>query len=247
MKFSYRFRTLVPLALILVLQITAEAVVLPDGFTLTQVATGMTSVTRMEFLPDGRILVLEQGGNIRVIENGLLRATPFLTVDADSFGEHGLLGIALDPAYNTNHFFYIYYTAKTPVLHNRVSRFTVAGDNADPASEVVIFELDPLTGPLGWHQAGTLRFGADGKLYIAAGDDRNGANSQSFTNLFAKNLRINSDGSIPTGNPCFASTTGNNRAIWARGLRYPYSFTCGNAGTQMLINGVGEDTWEEIN
>src|SRR5690242_21955320 len=87
MKFSYTLQTLLPLALILLLQITANAVVLPDGFTLTQVAMGMTSVTRMEFLPDGRILVLEQGGNIRVIENGVLRPTPFLTVDADSFSE----------------------------------------------------------------------------------------------------------------------------------------------------------------
>ena len=247
MKFSYRLHTFLPFALILLLQITAAAVQVPDGFTVTEVATGMTSVTRMEFLPDGRILVLEQGGNIRVIENGVLRPTPFLTVDADSFGEHGLLGIALDPAFNTNHYFYIYYTAKTPVLHNRVSRFTVDGENADPGSEVVIFELDPLMGPLGWHQAGTLRFGADGKLYIAAGDDRNGANSQSTANLFGKILRINSDGSIPTDNPLFASTTGNNRAIWALGLRNPYSFTFANSGTQMLINDVGEDTWEEIN
>ncbi|HKG78438.1 MAG TPA: hypothetical protein VKA78_03450, partial [Pyrinomonadaceae bacterium] len=57
----------------------------PDGFAVTQVATGMTSVTRMELLPDGRILVLQQGGQIRVIENGVLRSTPFLTVDTDSF------------------------------------------------------------------------------------------------------------------------------------------------------------------
>src|SRR5689334_9575797 len=145
MKFSHKLPTLPPLALLLLLPITANAVTLPDGFTLTQVATGMTSVTRMEFLPDGRILVLEQGGNIRVIENGVLRPTPFLTVDADSFGEHGLLGIALDPAFETNHYFYIYYTAKTPVLHNRVSRFTVAGASAVPAREVVIFALAPLS------------------------------------------------------------------------------------------------------
>jgi glucose/arabinose dehydrogenase len=219
----------------------------PDGFVITQVATGMTSVTRMELLPDGRILVLEQGGNIRVIENGVLRSTPFLTVDTDSFSEHGLLGIALDPAFETNHFFYLYYTAKTPVLHNRVSRFT-AGDSADPASEVIVFELDELQGELGWHQGGNLRFGADGKLYIAVGDDRNGANSQSFANLFGKVLRINSDGSIPADNPFFGSTTGNNRAIWALGLRNPYSFAFSRFdGLRMLINDVGEDTWEEIN
>src|ERR1051325_195968 len=97
----------------------------PEGFTVTQIATGMISVTRMALLPDARILVCEQSGKIRVIENGVLRSTPYLTIDADSFSEHGLLGITLDPAFETNHFFYIYYTAKTPVLHNRFGRSTV--------------------------------------------------------------------------------------------------------------------------
>src|SRR5829696_150606 len=225
----------------------ATAAEVPEGFILTQVATGMTSVTRMVLLPDGRILVCEQSGNLRVIENGVLRSTPFLTVDADSFSEHGLLGITLDPAFATNHFFYIYYTAKTPVVHNRVSRFT-AGESADPASEVVIFEIDESTGPLGWHQGGNLRFGPDGKLYIAVGDDRNGANAQSMATLFGKVLRINSDGSIPADNPFFQSANGKNRAIWALGLRNPYSFAFrATDAVNMLINDVGEETWEEIN
>src|SRR5437868_14619357 len=233
-------------ALLLLIATPAIAAEVPDGFAVTQVATGMTSVTRMELLPDGRILVLEQGGNIRVIENGVLRSTPFLSLDVDSFSEHGLLGIALDPVFETNHYFYVYYTAKTPVLHNRVSRFTVNGDSADPASEVVIFELDELTGPLGWHQGGNLRFGRDGMLYIAVGDDRNGANSQVTTNLFGKILRINSDGSIPTDNPFYATSTGNNRAIWALGLRNPYTFGVQPGTGRIFIDDVGQNTWEEI-
>src|SRR5215213_230052 len=235
------------LGVFLLVERPSAAAEVPDGFVVTQVATGMTSVTRMELLPDGRILVLQQGGQIRVIENGVLRSTPFLTVNTDSFSEHGLLGIALDPAFATNHFFYIYYTAKTPVLHNRVSRFT-AGTSADPSSELVIFELDDLKGELGWHQGGNLRFGPDGKLYIAVGDDRNGANSQNMGNLFGKMLRINSDGTIPADNPFFLSATGKNRAIWALGLRNPYSFAFAKAdGIRMPINDVGENTWEEIN
>src|SRR5215207_4266927 len=226
-------------------QIPAVATEVPEGFTVTQVATGMTSVTRMALLPDGRILVCEQGGTIHVIENGVLRSTPFLTIDVDSFSERGLLGITLDPAFETNHFFYVYYTAKTPVVHNRVSRFT-AGTSADPASEQIIFEIDESTGELGWHQGGNLGFGPDGKLYVAIGDDRNGANSQSLTTLFGKVLRINSDRSIPADNPFFSITTGNYRAIWALGLRNPYSFAFGKFG-QMFINDVGEVTWEEIN
>jgi glucose/arabinose dehydrogenase len=239
--------TFLIVAILLFCSRSAGAVQLPDGFSITQVATGMTSVTRMDLLPDDRILVLEQAGNIRVIENGVLRSTPFLTVDADDFGEHGLLGIALDPAFQTNHYFYIYYTAKTPTLHNRVSRFTIVGDSADPSSEVVLFDLDDLQGPLGWHQAGNLRFGSDGKLYVAVGDDRNGANSQSMDNLFGKILRINPDGSIPSDNPFYSTATGKNRAIWALGFRNPFSFSFDAAGSQMLINDVGEDTWEEIN
>src|ERR1051326_2663968 len=248
MKSSVPRYAFVALAVLLLFAIRVAAAEVPEGFSVTQVATGMTRGTRMALLPDGRILVLEQTGNIRVIENGLLRPTPFLTVDVDFFSEHGLLGIALDPDFETNHFFYIYYTAKTPSLHNRVSRFTVTGDSADPTSEVVIFELDDLQGPLGWHQGGDLRFGSDGKLYIAVGDDRNGANSQSMDNLFGKILRINSDGSIPTDNPFYSTATGKNGAIWALGLRNPFSFSVGSNGdTQMLINDVGEDTWEEIN
>src|SRR5215213_10033515 len=113
MKSRYSLHTFVILAVVLCVQIFAQAQQLPDGFVATEVATGMTSVTRMELLPDGRILVCEQSGKLRVIENGVLRSTPYLTVDADSFSEHGLLGIALDPAFETNHFFYIYYTART--------------------------------------------------------------------------------------------------------------------------------------
>src|SRR6185369_13937691 len=212
------------LAMLLFSALPVAAAEVPTGFTVTQIATGMISVTRMAVLPDGRILVCEQSGKIRVIENGVLRATPYLTIDADSFSEHGLLGITLDPGFSTNQFFYVYYTAKTPNVHNRVSRFTAGATVADPASEVVLFDMDESTGPLGWHQGGNVDFGTDGKLYIAVGDDRNGANSQAFTTLFGKILRINKDGSIPSDNPFFDTTTGNYRAIWALGLRNPYSF-----------------------
>ncbi len=110
----------------------------------------------------------------------------------------------------------------------------------------MIFDIDESTGPLGWHQGGNIGFGSDGKLYIAVGDDRNGANSQSFTTLFGKILRINKDGSIPSDNPFFATATGNYRAIWALGLRNPYTFAFNKFGG-MFINDVGEETWEEIN
>ncbi len=131
---SYSLQFFLLLLVCLFCQLPAVAAEVPEGFTVTQVATGMMSVTRMVLLPDGRILVCEQSGKLRVIENGVLRSTPYLTINADSFSEHGLLGITLDPGFETNQFFYVYYTAKTPNIHNRVSRFTAGATSADPAS-----------------------------------------------------------------------------------------------------------------
>ena len=226
---------------------TANAASLPEGFTETQIAIGMTSVTRMEVSPDNRIFVCEQGGNVRIIHDGILQPTPFLTVSADTLGEHGLVGITFDPDFLNNHYLYVYYTAATPTVHNRVSRFTADGDTIVEGSETIIFELDDSIGPLGWHQGGDLHFGSDGKLYIAVGDDRNGANSQSLNSLFGKILRINSDGTIPVDNPFYSQTAGKYRAIWAFGLRNPFSYSIQPGTSRIFINDVGEDSWEEIN
>jgi glucose/arabinose dehydrogenase len=77
----------------------------------------------MALSPDGRIFVCQQGGALRVIKNGTLLSTPFLTVTVNALGERGLLGVAFDPAFPTNNFVYVYYTTTTPAFHNRVSRF----------------------------------------------------------------------------------------------------------------------------
>jgi glucose/arabinose dehydrogenase len=84
----------------------------------------------MVLAPDGRIFVCQQGGALRVIKNGVLLSTPFLTVPVDANGERGLLGVALDPNFSSNQLVYIYYTATTPTIHNRISRFVASGDVA---------------------------------------------------------------------------------------------------------------------
>jgi glucose/arabinose dehydrogenase len=81
-----------------------------------------------------------------------------------------------------------------------------------------------------------MHFGPDGKLYIAVGENANGANAQSFSNLLGKMLRINPDGTIPTDNPFFSTATGNNRAIWALGLRNPFTFAFQPGTGRMFIN-----------
>ena len=143
---------------------------LPTAFTETQVAGGLASPTAMQFAPDGRLFICEQGGRLRVVKDGALLPAPFLTVTVNSSGERGLLGVAFDPAFTTNHFVYVYYTVPSPA-HNRISRFTANGDVAVAGSEHVIFELDNLSAATN-HNGGALAFGPDGKLYSAVGRTR---------------------------------------------------------------------------
>jgi glucose/arabinose dehydrogenase len=223
---------------------TAAAV--PSGFTTSVVATGLSKPTAMAFAPDGRLFVAEQGGRLRVIKNSVLLPTAFVTVTANSVGERGLLGIAFDPNFASNRFVYVYYTATTPTIHNRVSRFTANGDVAVPGSEAIILELNSLSAATN-HNGGAIHFGLDGTLYIGVGENANGANAQTLTNLLGKMLRINRDGSIPSDNPFFGSASGANRAIWALGLRNPFTFAIQPGTGRLFINDVGQNTWEEIN
>ena len=200
----------------------------------------------MAFAPDGRLFVAEQGGRLRVIKNGALLPTEFLSVTTTSSGERGLLGIAFDPNFASNHFVYVYYTATSPTVHNRVSRFIANGDVAVPGSESVILELNPLSDATN-HNGGAIHFGLDGKLYIGVGENANGANAQTLSNLLGKMLRINPDGSIPSDNPFFTTASGDNRAIWALGLRNPFTFAIEPTTGRLFINDVGENSQEEIN
>jgi len=232
-------------AIILVLFCTTYAATLPAGFTETQIS-GLSFPTAMEIAPDGRIFVCLQTGSLRVIKNGALLPTPFLTLNVDATQERGLLGIAFDPNFPTNNFLYLYYTVSTDPKHNRVSRFTANGDVVVPGSETIILELENLTSATN-HNGGGIHFGPDGKLYVAVGENATPSNAQTLTNRLGKILRINADGSIPTDNPFFNQAAGNNRSIWALGLRNPFTFAFQPGTGRMFINDVGQDTWEEIN
>ena len=238
-------RAILSVFCLLLILVIADAATLPAGFAETQIANGLSSPTAMDFAPDGRLFVCLQGGNLRVIKNGALLPTPFLTLTVDSSGERGLLGVTFDPNFAVNNFVYVYYTVPGSPAHNRVSRFTANGDVATAGSELVLLNLDNLSSATN-HNGGAIHFGPDGKLYIAVGENANGANSQTLANLLGKVLRINSDGSIPTDNPFF-NTSGARKEIWALGLRNPFTFAFQPGTARLFINDVGQSTWEEIN
>jgi glucose/arabinose dehydrogenase len=229
-----------------------EAATVPVGFADQRIATGLTSPSAMAVTPDGRVLVTQQNGEVRIIKNDVLLPTPFYTVDADFTFERGLLGVVTDPGFATNHWVYLYFTARTPAPHNRILRVTEANDTVVSGSEQVILDLPNVPSGTKWHMGGALRFGTDGKLYVAVGNHEDdpqpvaSSNSQKLTNPFGKILRINPDGTVPSDNPFF-NTTGAYRAIWSYGFRNPFTFAIQPGTGIMFVNDVGQGSWEEVN
>lgn len=238
---------------------------LPSGFTEATVASSLSGATAFDFAPDSKLFVAEQGGTMEVWLNGARQTANFFEntpLSLRSDGERGLLGLAFDPNYASNRYVYVYYTTTAADAHNRVSRFTAdaAGTRALAGSEDVIMELDAHSASN--HNGGAMHFGPDGMLYVAAGDNALGANAQSLANRHGKMLRIDvrgddfpadpgNDWRVPSGQPTsFAgiggTTSGLNRAIWAVGLRNPFTFAFQPGTGRLFINDVGQNTWEEI-
>jgi glucose/arabinose dehydrogenase len=245
---------------------------LPAGFTETLLTTSsnLSSPTAMEISPTNQVWVLEQSGNVKLLRSD---GTTHTAIDlvVDSAGERGLLGIAFAPDYdgggpNTD-YVYLYYTtpranAADPA-NNRVSRFTVSGAGGTTptlGSELLVRELPPenednnlSTDGDTNHNGGAIHFGLDGKLYVAVGDHNYDTSPQSahvsqiLTSPFGKLLRLNADGTNPADNPFYnGSSTNTEGAIWALGLRNPYTFAIQPGTGRIFINDVGEGAWEEI-
>ena len=220
---------------------------LPAGFSKNESwAGGLANATAFAQASDGRIFVAEQGGNLRIVKNGVLLAAPFASLAVDSSGERGLIGVATHPDFASNRFVYVYHTRiNGSARNNRVSRFVAMGDVAT-GPETVLIDLANLSGASN-HNGGGMKFGADGKLYVAVGDNADGTLAQNLNHPFGKVLRLNDDGSIPADNPFAGTSTGLGRAVWAYGLRNPFTLAVQPGTGRMHINDVGQNTWEEVN
>ncbi len=230
-------------------------VTLPPGFVnVTIVNTGLTSPAALEVLPDGRVLVALQNGTIRVVQNDAMLPQPLIILpNVDSNAERGLLGVTYDPNFLTNQYIYVYYTANAvadpmrPYSHNRLSRLTVTGSTA--GDEQILWRL-PSIGTAIWHMGGAIHFGPDGMIYVSVGDHQNTSTPQVLTSQFGKILRLNVSSvpaTIPTNNPFYNTAAGDNRSIWALGLRNPYTSAWQMSTGRFYLNDVGNSAWEEIN
>ena len=226
----------------------ASAATLPAGFNETTFS-GVSTVTTLQIAPDGRVFAAQQCGALRVIKNGVLLSTPFVSVSVNCANERGLLGITFDPNFATNRYIYLYYTRSDP-QNNVIGRVQASATNPDVAAgpPTVIFTI-PYRGNI-YHHGGGLQTGNDGKIYASVGDHQSGS-GQSLSNLWGKVIRVNPpDGSIPTDNPFYTTTTGDNRAIWAYGFRNPFTMDIQPGTGRIHVNDVGNSAGsccEEVN
>jgi glucose/arabinose dehydrogenase len=230
---------------------TRAEVVVPEGFECKLVASGISGATGMALLPDGRILLCEQPGTLRLVRNDALLPEPVLRVETDSFWERGLIGVAVHPRFSAGPWIYAHYNPDKPHVHHRISRFRMDGDRVLANSEQILFEGNDETksggGKPAGHQAGGLAFGPDGMLYFGFGEQTAEKPAQDMKSLLGKLFRIAPDGAIPDDNPFAKELTGKHRAIWALGLRNPYGLAFHPDNGRLFINEVGPDRPEEIN
>jgi glucose/arabinose dehydrogenase/PKD repeat protein len=196
-----------------------------DYFQNEILATGFALPTTFEFLPDGRMLVGELQGKIKILPPPYTQPDTALFLQITNIGsagvQQGIYDIALDPNFAFNHFYYVFYTLGSP-NHDRVSRFTANATltGTVPGSEFVLYE-DPQTANAE-HHGGSLAFANDGKLLFTTGEHFNASVSPLLTSPRGKVHRINKDGTVPTDNPFYDGTGPNVDTIWARGLRNPF-------------------------
>jgi len=232
----------------------------PLVLTLTPVLSGLNSPVDLQNAADGsgRLFVVEQQGQIRIVSNNSLLPTPFLDITSlvDFGGEKGLLGLAFHPAYSQNRRFFVNYDrVVSGQMQTVIAEFQTSASNpnqADPNSQRILFTVNQ---PFPNHKGGQLAFGPDGFLYIGLGDGGSAGdplgNAQNRQVLLGKMLRIDVDHTspglqyaIPSDNPFLNGV--DRGEVWAYGLRNPWRFSFDVPSGRLFVADVGQDKFEEI-
>ena len=262
----------ISLLLIFSIQTFAGGPTLPNGLSFQNLfsASSPTTVRHAGDKSD-RLFISEQAGTIRIYEKGNLLANDFLDISGkvSCCSERGLLGLAFDPNYANNGFFYVNYTNNSgDTVIERYQVSDASPNIANPNSGQILIRIDQ---PFSNHNGGDIHFGADGYLYIGMGDGGSGGDPNNYAQrkeeLLGKMLRIdvnpdiifkNSNESInscglnanqyyiPQDNP-FINEPNSCAEIWSYGLRNPYRFSFDSQSGDLIIGDVGQNAYEEVN
>ena len=172
----------------------------PTELKVQVLVHGLNTPWAIDFAPDNRIFITERPGRVRIIEDGQLRAEPWLALDVAAVGEAGLMGLALDPRFGQNGFVYVAhsYRADNGRLQNRLVRLREDARTRKGSLEKVLIDH---VGGANNHDGGRVKFGPDGKLYWTMGDAQTARLAQNLSSLNGKILRLNADGTLPADNP----------------------------------------------
>lgn len=222
----------------------------PADFNDEFVAGGVNRAVAVDWLSDGRPLLLEQTGRIVVIDPATSAVTPWIQlVDLDADAENGSLDLVVAPDNSV----YVYYKAASDG-RLRIGRFSFTGSATDIANETVVWSNPgPLHSTWGGtnHIGGSLTIGPDEKLYLTIGDGFNAPNAQALDSVFGKVLRINLDGSVPRDNPFYDGDGPNIDETWALGLRNPWRANWDTVTGRFWVADVGGNdattAYEEVN
>lgn len=266
-----RFSVLGGLLLFLV-AVPGGATTLAPGFVEDVVAAGFVLPTAFAFLPDGRVLVAEKSGAVRVVKNGGVLPLPFVNLGdhVNQYWDRGLTAMAVDPNFSANGRVYFFY----PYEHNaadptgpktaRLTRVTATGD-VGGAETVLLGSLAGAGCPtidarcipqdLYGHSANALQFASDGTLFLSLGDaaswdfvDDRALRAQDVNQYPGKILRVGTDGRGRTDNPFYDGNPDSIRSrVWAYGLRNPFRFALRPENGHPYVGDVGWNAWEEIN
>jgi glucose/arabinose dehydrogenase len=268
--------------------VTAAAPTLIDpGLQVSTAASGLVTPVGMAFIGANDMFVLEKNsGRVQRVVNGVVQST-VLDLAVNSGSERGLLGIALDPSFATNGRVYLYNTESTtgadtnvvtnvPLLGNRVDRFVWNGSTLTFDQNLVrlrAYQADAGQSPLGNHNGGVMRFGADGKLYVAVGDvgrrgwlqnlpngpsggadDAFGGPAPDNAHFTGGILRLNTDGTAPADNPFFAAGAAlggeagaNVQKLYAYGIRNTFGMAFDPVSGKLWAQDNGDDAFDELN
>src|SRR2546426_4118454 len=205
--------------------------------------SGVNFPVSLSFAPDGRIFFTEKDtGSIRIIQsNSTLLATPFATVPKlFHVEEAGLLGIALDPAFSTNQYVYVYYTYRDvgSYTHGHIVRYTATGNSGIDAFD--LFDVVSSAPNTVYHNGGYIKFGPDGKLYAVVGEFHQSQQAQNESSMTGKMLRMNSDGSVPSDNPFPSSLD------YASGIRNSFGFDFDSSNNRLIATMAGPNSDDKI-